>query len=229
VIRERLTRVVWVLAALVCVARAAPAQTAVTGPERRGPAFELDVAGVFTVPVTLGQSTATYRRPDGSLFALFRTDDRAAAGLGAEVHAGVGISSRISVEGTAGWSRTELRSEITSDVEGSTGDVLSDRITRFKAEGSVVCTLVQKGATSFFARGGVGLMRELSSDGIYAVNGTIGNAGAGVKYWKHTSSGRRRLGLRVEGRAAIRARGISVGSSTTVIAPEISGGVMFGF
>jgi len=224
-----MTRVAALLAALLSVARVAPAQTAAMPTDRRGPGFELDVAGVFTAPVALGQSSATYRRPDGGLFPLFRTEDRAAAGLGAEVHAGVGISSRISLEGTAGWSQAELRSEITSDVEGATGDVLSDRITRFKAEGSVLCTLVQRGSTSFFARGGIGVMRELSSDSIYAVTGTIGNAGAGVKYWKHTASGRRRLGLRVEGRAAIRARGISVGSSTTVIAPEVSGGIMFGF
>jgi len=223
-----MARVAWLLAAIMSVARVAAAQSA-GATEGRSPRFELDVAGVFTAPVTLGQSTATYRRPDGSLFALFRTEDHAAAAPGAEIHAGVGIASRIAVEGTVGWSQSELRSEITSDVEGATGDVLSERITRFKAEGSVLCTLVQRGPTSFFARGGVGVMRELSSDGIYAVTGTIGNAGAGVKYWKQTASGRRRVGLRIEGRAAIRARGISVGSSTVVIAPEVSGGVMFGF
>jgi hypothetical protein len=223
-----MARVAGLLAVLLTVSGAASAQTLVPGPDRR-PGFELTVAGVFTAPVTLGNSSATYRRPDGALFPLFRTEDRAAAGLGAEFHAGVGISSRIALEGTAGWSQSDLRSEITSDVEGATGDLLSDKITRFKVEGSVLITLVQKGSTAFFARGGIGVMRELSSDGIYAVTGTIGNAGAGVKYWKHTASGRQRFGLRIEGRAAIRARGISVGSSRTVIAPEVSGGIMFGF
>ena len=75
-------------------------------------------------------------------------------------------------------------------------------------------------------------MRELAETGALTEDGAIANVGGGMKYWwrDQARGACRKLGLRVEGRAAIRSVGHlrSVEQSTRV-APVLAGGLVIGF
>jgi hypothetical protein len=214
------------VAAFVAVApRAASAQVPVVERTARS---EVGVSGAFVGPVSFGRSVANYTRPDGGAFPVFTTENGVTAGRGVEAHVTVHVSRRLSVEGTAGWSRAKLRTTITGDIEGAEDATISETLSRLEGEGSLLWTIATRGSLSFFVRGGAGIMHEFAGDGVYGATGTIGNAGAGMKYWRRAGTGRG-VGLRIEGRASVRTNGITIGASKTVIAPVISGGIMFGF
>ena len=104
-------------------------------------------------------------------------------------------------------------------------------MSRFTLEGAGVWMLNDRGRARWFVRGGVGWMREVDETGVLIEDGTIANIGGGMKYWwRDQARGTlRKLGLRVEGRAAIRSSGISLDQKSTRVAPVLAGGLVFGF
>jgi hypothetical protein len=226
---SRAALVAVVLAALMATIGAAPAVAQGLVAERRA-RVEVGLNATVTSPMSLGTSTASLTQPNGNPLTLFRTENRIRAGRGAEVNVGVRLGERLHVEGTAGWVRAELESKISGDADGGADAMATETLARFSGEASLLWTFAIRGDAAFFARGGAGWMRELAGDGTYSAPGTIGTAGLGVKYWlgRAGASGRG-VGLRVEGRAVIRAKGLALSSSRTALAPAVAGGIIFGF
>ena len=222
-----ITRLVVLVGLLSSPATTAFAQGTTSAPTR--PRTEIAFSGVLVGAASMGKAAATYIRSDGTPFTLFATTNSTRPGFGAEITAGRHVSRAVALEAAAGWSRATLRSRISGDLEDSAPPAIDETLTRVSVEGAVLWIVSQRGAWWFFARGGAGIMRELAGDGIYAATGQIVNAGAGVKYLRHGATGGRTVGVRLEGRANVRLQGIELGTSTTVVAPVISGGVFFGF
>ena len=74
-------------------------------------------------------------------------------------------------------------------------------------------------------------MRELAAGATVAETGVIGNVGTAVKYWWGAPSSiqRRRLGLRLDGRAVLRSGGVDLGVTGVRVAPAASADLMIGF
>jgi hypothetical protein len=218
-----------VLIAAATVATA-PAAWAQTGSRTAG--AELAAGALVVGAMSLGSSTADLLRPDGGPLTLFRSAARLNPAPGLELHVSAPVTSRVSVEATGTWVPTDVRTRITDDFEDVPDATLTTGMSRFSVEGSLLATLAGRGArTSVFIRAGAGWMREVAGGAALAADGVIGNIGAGVKYWWGTQPpvGGHRLGVRVDGRAVLRWRGLSLGATAVRVAPAASADLLIGF
>jgi hypothetical protein len=207
----------------------AEAQSTPQGPasDRR---LELSAGVMLTGPVGLGTSTASLVAPDGSAFTLFHTESRLAAGAGVEVHLGYRLTSKLTAEASGSWNRVGFRTAVSGDAEGIPDATLQLSASRFSVEGSATWILARRNKMDFFARGGGGWMRELAEGNSLYEDAGIGSVGGGMKYWlKERTSGRiRRLGLRFEGRALVRSKGLTLGGRSTKVVPVFCGSLILG-
>lgn len=217
-----------VLAALLAVGTPAAAEAQVRSTRVTEAAF----GALWIGPMPHGERSADLTRPDGGALPLLGTTVSIGPGPGVEAHLARVLSDRVTVEATGTWISTEIRTRITSDFEDAPALTSSTSLTRLSVEGSALWTIATRGdRRTVFLRAGGGWMRELVGGAALAVDGAVGNVGAGVKYWWGTSiPGRgRRLGLRVDGRAVLRWRGVDLGTRIVRVAPAASANLMIGF
>jgi len=207
---------------------AKPSQT--TGkPAPRGPrGYEFTIAGAWVGPTSFGTTSADLLTPSGGDLVLFSATSDLRPGYGLELHLGKKVTPRFALEGSGTATRATLRSEISADFEGAPDVELTESLTRFTVTGAALWTFAMRGGTSYFVRGGAGWLRELVGDGALIEDGIVGNAGGGVKFMKN-GTGRRRIGLRVEGRVEMRQSGITLGEDKLRMSPVLSGGLLIGF
>jgi hypothetical protein len=210
------------IAALMASSVDVSAQTA-----RRG-MYELGLSGVVTGPATFDSSSAELERPDGGALTLFRAENSEALGFGARAHIGVPVSSTVSVEVLGGWSRSNFRTRIASDFEGVANLTVAEPVTRFTVEGGAAWTFAGSAASAWFVRASGGWMRELAAGSIVADRSAIAHAGAGVKYWWRQPPRGLALGVRIEGGAALRWNGVSLGARRVHVAPGVTAGLILG-
>jgi hypothetical protein len=217
----------------LCVAAAARATPAVAQTVLKPPVpreHEAAIAVVVAGPASLGSTAATFIRPNGTPLELFRVENRLAFRYGVEAVLGYQLARRFWLEGAGSWTRGDVESRIESDFEDATLLTAAMTLSRFAVEGGGLVALNEPGAATWFLRGTAGWMRELGGDNVIAENGIIGNAGFGVKYWwRDAATGRRTIGLRLEARANVRSRGISLGEDKLRVAGVGFAGLMFGW
>ena len=221
-------RRIGIQAALLAVALAHPdaveAQTGLRG-------YELSAGVVILGTMPISSSDATHTRPGGGRLLIFNSDVSLGAGPGIEVHFGRPAGSRLAFEATGTWSFTTIRTEVSADIEGAPAATVTEDLGRFSVEGSALWRLAGGAKRALHLRGGAGWMRELAAGATLAGNGVVGNVGATVKYWWGASSSvsRRRLGLRLDGRAVLRSGGVDLGANGVQVAPAASADLMIGF
>jgi hypothetical protein len=137
----------------------------------------------------------------------------------------------LSAEVSGTWTKTEIRTSLSGDFEGAEPITATVGATRFTLEGSALWTVLTRGRAQFFVRGGVGWQRDLDESSVLIEDGTIVNLGGGMKYWwrDQPHGAFRKLGARVEARAAIRSAGLSLDQRSRHVSPVIAGGFIFGF
>lgn len=217
----------------VAAASSASAQTSSPSPGRApGGQIQLDVGGTFLAPTSFAARNADLLAPDGSTLRVTGTEDnRIGPGFGLEAHLGIPIAGPLAVEASGTWTRVRSSMRVTFDIEDApllTATLTSSQIT---GEGAVVVTLVRRGRTEVFVRGGAGWLSEVAG-GVVIGDGLIYNAGGGVRrWWSDRTPGRRsmRFGLRVEGRVVVREAGFAESTRTTRFSPVIAGSLMMGF
>lgn len=215
-------------AALVLVSAPVVAQTMQPRPEPKP--WEFAGGVTLIAPVNLDTPNATLVDPVGGPFTLFATQGETNAGLGVEAMLSTVAGGRIDAEIAGSFTRFDVRMMIESDVEDVPDVTIAETLTRFGIEGAALWRLSESDRTVWFARGGVGWLRELTSDDSVAEDGLFVNVGAGVKYWlKVNPATRSRFGVRVEGRAMFRRRGIELEDSAFRIWPVLAGSAVFRF
>jgi hypothetical protein len=222
------------LAAVVLLAMAAatPSQAQTAPDAAKGPRRAWDVAvGVQMItPASLGTLDADLTDPAGAPVRLFRTTTDTGLALGLEANIGTSVSRRFDVEFSGAWTRFDVRSRISDDFEDVPAITVSETLTRFSAGGAVLWRFVDRPRTAWFVRGGVGWMRELSSDASLVEDGLLVDAGVGVKYWLSTNAaGDGRFGLRAEFRVLNRRQGIEIDDGSTRLWPVVAGTAVFRF
>jgi hypothetical protein len=195
------------------------------------PRLQVAVGGTFVGVMPLRSGSADLVRPDGGQLPLFSTDVSLRPGPGVEVHLARQLGSRWAAELTGGWTATRIRTRISNDFEDVPASTLTERLSRFAVEASLVWSVSATADRSVFLRAGGGWMREVAGATGFADDGVIGNVGVGMKYWwSRSTPGRgRRWGVRLDGRAVLRARGIDLGADTVRVAPAAAADVLFGF
>ncbi len=195
------------------------------------PRADVAVGVMFTAAMPLGDASADLIRPDGSPLALFRSDVTVRPGPGLEVHVSRRILARWSAELSGTWAVTDIQTRVSSDFEDVPAATLTERLSRFSIEGSALWIVAGGPTRSVFVRAGAGWMREVAGAATLAEDGIIGSAGAGVKSWwrRATPGGGRRWGVRLDGRAVFRARGVDLGADTVRVAPAAAADLLFGF
>ena len=173
---------------------------------------------------------ASLTRPDGSPLTIFKAETELRS-AGVELHLGWNVTPSFAVEGTGGWARPSVETRIDEDIESADGVIAKDRWDRISVEASLVWTFARRGRLSWFLRGGGGWARELAAEAALVEDATVASAGAGMKYWfRHRPSNREgRVGLRIDGRAVVRSRGLSFETRGPTLAPALSAGLILGF
>jgi hypothetical protein len=191
---------------------------------------QLAIAGLVTGPMRLGSANANLVQPDGSPLPLFATESRFGVGFGTEVHVLTHVSPRAAVEATGSWQRVEAQTAVSQDFEDVASVTIRERLSRFSAEGSFLWSARAATRSELFFRAGGGWMQEVVGVGPSMQRGLVAHIGAGVKYWSFArpSGARGRVGLRIEGRLAMRSGGFILGSDALRLAPVISGGLIVG-
>ena len=213
-----------------CVAMtglAASAQTRAPRPPR----MEFSAAVLWTGSVSYGSRSANETRPDGSLLPLFSTTSKLSAGTGLEGRLAARLGGHVQAELTGTWSLADLQTTATGDFENAASTTSTLGVSVFTVEGAALWLFPRVGKLQPFVRGGGGWLRELTSDRALTGDGTVANAGAGVKYfWYERSRGFvKRFGLRSDLRLVWRSGGLSLGTKANLLAPAVTAGVIIGF
>lgn len=225
-------RACWKLALLLVgfAMAASPARAQITF-LRSEQTREVSAGGQLIGPATLDSTTASLLRPDGSALVIFRTENTIGPGLGLETNLGFRISGGVWGEVNGAWSRTQLRTRVSDDVESVGAQTITGTLFRFSVEGAVLRYFAEQETLSFFVRGGAGWMRELAGDSVLVEDGVVAHAGVGFRHWfREYARGRlRKAGVRVEFRANIRSAGVSFGEQKLRVSPAAAGNLVFGF
>jgi hypothetical protein len=205
----------------------AAAQTAETGWRR----VTVRAGASWIGAATYGTTDANLTTPTGGTQVLFSSTNRIGWTTAFEGGLTVRVTRRFSAEATGTFGHGDLRASISGDFEGAPAAVATDRLALFTVEGGGLWHFRRRGRFQPFARAGAGWMRQLSSDGVLAADGSIVSAGGGIKYWwrERSKGALKRLGLRSDLRAVARSGGLAFGPKTRVFAPAAALSVIIGF
>jgi hypothetical protein len=204
---------------------AAPSSSAPSRP--RG---DYTIGGLWNNASSFGSRGATELGADGQPFTLFNTASRQANGGGVQVEIDLPLFWRLRTEISGSWARTNLLIDVSNDFEGAGNATLKQPLTQVSTEGGVLLPFKRSAKREFFVRGGVGWIRQLTTDHVLVSDGVIGDVGFGMKYWwSQRRSVIRPMGLRFDFRAVARSGGQIFGQGAVEIGGSFTAGVIFGF
>lgn len=183
-------------------------------------------------PVVSGGSSAGITRAEllnsaGNPVTLFEATHRTSLSLGVDAGLLYRLRPAIALELSGSWTRPDLETTISDDLEGAGDAALSLGMHRFSAEVAIVRHFGRRGAAEPYVRAGGGWFRELTTDRALVDDGLAGHVGAGFKYWLR--EGRRgwlgHIALRGDVRLVARRGGITFGDAGTRWSPGASAGL----
>lgn len=187
-----------------------------------------DVGAVLVGGAHAGTSTATYTAPDGSQVPQFSLDKSLAPAAGVTGHLSMRLSSRVRLEASARWARTEFRTKLSGDADGADNVTATQSVDRFVVGGGATIGLKQIGRWHSFARGSFGWLRELSDDQSLYQDGWVGELGGGANFrWKEKAGHFRPYGIRADIWLDIRHGGLSFSEKSRLLSPAFSAALIF--
>jgi hypothetical protein len=205
------TRVV--IAALACWAALVPARGASAQPRAAtdaGSGFQISGGIEWMGGASVGTVNANEIVASGGAFPLFKVTNELGGAVGVNARIGKRVWRAFELEASASYSRPELRSTTTGDVESAPDLTATDRLRQITVEGAVLFSTPRWriGRATPFVSGGGGYLRQLHEGDTLAQDGQIYAFGGGVRVPLLARNGRpRSLGLRADARAVVRARG----------------------
>jgi hypothetical protein len=226
---HRTAVVVFACCACLGPARFASAQPRTTPDPARG--VEISGGIEWMGGASFGTANANEVVASGGAFPLFKVTNELGGALGVNARIGKRVWRTFEIEGSGSYSRPELRSTTTGDVESAPDLTATDRLRQITIEGAVLFTLPrwQIGRAAPFLSAGGGYLRQLHEGDTLAQDGRLFAIGGGVRLPLLSRTGRpRSLGLRVDARAVVRTRGAAPdGASHLSPAVGLSGYVRF--
>lgn len=187
-----------------------------------------DVGAILVGGANAGKSAATYTAPDGSQVPQFSLEKSLAPAIGVSGHLSIRLSSRVRVEASARWARTEFRTKLSGDSDGADNVTATQSVDRFVVGGGAAVGLRQLGRWHTFARGSFGWLRELSDDQSLYQDGWVGELGAGANFqWTEKAGHFRPYGIRTDIWLDIRHGGLSFSEKSRMLSPACSAALIF--
>jgi len=201
------------LVLLVVCRVSAWAQTAEERPVHR---VEGTIGGLWLGGAGLGSNTAALRANTTgppAPFTLFTTDSRFGSAPGLDARVGFGLTKRITVELGLVYSRPELRTHVSNDVENAPALTVAESVEQYFIDGSVLVLLDRFALgdrTVPFVSGGAGYLRQLHEGLTLVETGQVYHVGGGLKHWLvlRDRGFMRGAGVRVDGRVYFLVKGI---------------------
>ena len=180
------------------------------------PAGRFDVAGGFrwTGGMFVGEQDAIETAPNSSSYRLFSTRTTLAPAPGLEGRVAVRVSRLVDAAFSTAFSRSDLRTSVTSDVEGFPDVEAAEAVTQVAIEGAALINLPSlawsERALPFVTAGG-GFLRQLHEGRTLVETGAIYHVGAGLTYGLGSSGtgAVKSSGVRFDARAVIRRNGVA--------------------
>ena len=179
-----MTRAGW-LAAAVAAVLAAPqpvsAQAATPPPAGR---IELGAGGGWLAGATLGEAAAILRGRDGTDVVLFESASTLAGAWAIDARVGYVVSRRYAAEARFAFSRPEIRTAVTGDVEGAPPLELAEQLDRYVIDGALRVSLdgLRAGPLVPFVSVGAGYLRQLHEGLTFVEQGLAYHGGGGVTH-----------------------------------------------
>jgi hypothetical protein len=218
-------------ALLACLLLAVPA-SAQTGSRHR---FEVAVGGTWLGGASAGDETATLRAnsTSGSPFSVFTTDSEIHGTAGIETRVGFGLTQMLIVEGLLVYSRPELRTRISNDVENAQPVTVTENLDQYFVGADVVWQLTAlrfSARTLPFVVGGAGYLRQLHEGGTLIESGQVYHVGGGIRHslMQRTTGFVKTTGVRADAGLFILANGIDFEDRARPHA-AVSGSLVVGF
>jgi hypothetical protein len=161
---------------------------------------------------------------------LFQGDGQLRPAAGVEARLGVYLAPRWSVEGGVQVTKPTLRLSLSNDFEMAPDTVAEEQLTQYVIDGTLLYHVAtfSNGHAGLFLAGGGGYLRQLDDGNENVTTGSQIHGGGGFHYW--FGSGGQRLGLRLEGRLAVRNGSVDLEmSDTRRLVPTFSAGLAYLF
>jgi len=196
------------------------------------PRVEASFGVGFSSGSDLGERDATLLDRNGAPYLLFATSSQLTSSVPIEGRLGYAITPRYAIEARGVWSRPELRTSISQDVEGAPPVVASERIDQYQLEGSFVVMLdrLRFHGVAPFASGGVGWVGQVHEEYTLIEHGISYRGGGGLKY-RLSSRDRgfvRGVGIRADAGFVVMTKGIESDGGASHRA-EVSGSIYLVF
>ena len=194
-------RVVLAVCLLGACAPWSEAQVYIGKPVPRRGTVEVGGGGAWASGFDTGRRTAELTRggqTDG--FDLFTSSGEVSGFPGAHARLGVYLTSAISLEAGARFSKPTLSYRLSGDAESAPDETATETISHYVFDGSLLFHFNRAtfagGRGVPFLSGGAGYLRELHEGNALVETGTEIHVTGGIKYWLGTRG--RRFGLRAE-------------------------------
>jgi hypothetical protein len=200
--------------------------------------FELSGAAGWAGETALGSEQATLTGngvPTGSPLVYFDADSTLGSGATFDGRLAWLLGRTFAIEGSAGVTRSELRTRITADVEGADPVTVTERVNQFTIEGGLLVHLRRLafagGRALPFVAGGGGYLRQLHDGETLATDGGSGYVGGGLKYGlrERPRGWAKGFGLRADLRVRLHKGGFDLGDRKLRAHPSVTGGLYLRF
>lgn len=185
----------------------------------RAPRMELSVGGGFLGASSLGTADADLRGRSNQPFQLFDTSSRIGVSVPLEVRLDVLLGPRYVFEIRGAWSRPELETSVTGDVEGAPALTLIEQVDQYALDLGLLVNLRQMRPRTLvpFVSGGAGYVGAVHEGLTLLENGISFRGGGGFKYpFVMQRRGRiKGLGLRADAALIVMTGGLAGDSDTT--------------
>lgn len=190
------------LACVLCVlgASSADAQVFIGRDVPRRGSVEIGGAAIWAGSQELPEQAASLTPNPGTgtgSFQLFNSEPKLDATIGAQATVAYYLTPSLAIEGGFRFARPTLTVRLTDDFEGAPDVTASSTVTQYLFTGSLVYHFGGPGRVTPFIAGGAGHARDAHGGNELVETGTEFHGKAGVKIWMAT--GRRKVGLRLEG------------------------------
>ena len=207
----------------VCFVVSATAQrTPAPAPAPRGPSVprvDLSIGTGFIGGSGLGDANADLRGRSGAPLQLFATSSRLGASLPLEVRLGYRISLRYALEMRGAWSRPEIQTSITGDVEGAPALTVAEKVDLYSLDLGILVMFnrPQSRAVTPFISVGAGYAGAVHEGLTLLENGFTYRGGGGFKYPLALRNRARikAIGVRADGALIFMSGGLASGFGTT--------------
>ena len=191
-------------------------------PTPRGPSvprIDLSVGAGFISGSGLGDADADLRGRSGAPLQLFATSSRLGGSPPFEVRLGYRISPRYTLEMRGGWSRPEIQTSVSGDVEGAPSLTVAEKVDLYSLDLGILVMFNrrQPRAVTPFISAGAGYAGAVHEGLTLLENGLTYRAGGGIKYplALRNRAWIKAIGVRADGTLIFMSGGLASGFGTT--------------